>query len=91
MRADVGPVAEAEQARRELLRFPPDTAMAEVSGAAAAAFVAALGSPADVEVVDAGSGRWWVRAPDHQALCDALAATRRPAGRLRIEVDPLRL
>ena len=75
----------------ELLRLPPETAMAEVSGAAAAAFVEALGSPAGVEVVDAGSGRWWVRAPDHQALCDALAATRRPTGRLRIEVDPLRI
>ena len=91
VRADVGPVAEAERARRQLLRLPPHTAMAEVSGAAAAAFVEALGSPTDVEVVDAGSGRWWVRAPDHQALCDALAATRRPTGRLRIEVDPLRL
>ena len=32
-----------------------------------------------------------VRAPDHPALCDALAATTRPPGRLRIEVDPLRL
>ena len=91
LRADVGPVAEAERARRTLLRFPPDTAMAEVSGAAAPAFVALLGSPPDVEVVDTGSGRWWLRAPDHQTLCDALAAARRPPGRLRIEVDPQRV
>ena len=90
VRADVGPVAEAEQARRALLRFPPDTAMAEVSGPAAPAFIELLGAPIDVEVVEAGAGRWWLRAPDHQTLCDALAATRRPPGRLRIEVDPLR-
>ena len=89
--AEVGSVADAERARRQLLRFPPETAMAEVSGAAAPAFIEALGSPAEVEVVDAGSGHWWLRAPDHQTLCDAVATTRRPPGRLRIEVDPLRL
>jgi primosomal protein N' (replication factor Y) len=42
-------------------------------------------------VVAAGEGRWWLRARDHQVLCDALAAAPRPPGRLRIEVDPLRL
>ena len=31
-----------------------------------------------------------LRAADHRTLCDALAATARPPGRLRIEVDPLR-
>jgi primosomal protein N' (replication factor Y) (superfamily II helicase) len=91
VRADVGPVAAAELGRREVLRFPPVTAMAEVSGAAAAAFIEVLGSPLGVEVVDAGSGRWWLRAPDHATLCDALARPQRPAGRLRIEVDPMRL
>jgi hypothetical protein len=35
--------------------------------------------------------RWIVRALDHTVLCDTLAATPRPAGRLRVEVDPLRL
>jgi len=91
VRADVAPVAAAEQARRALLRFPPDTAMAEVSGAGARAFIDLLGAPIGVEVVDAGDGRWWLRAPDHRTLCDALANTPRPGGRLRIEVDPLRL
>ena len=89
--ADVQPVAEAERARRELLRFPPYSAMAEVSGAAAPAFVSALGRPAGIEVAEAGDGRWWVRAADHDVLCDALAQVDRPAGRLRIEVDPLRI
>ena len=79
VRADVGPVADAERARRQLLRFPPETAMAEVSGPAAPAFIEQLGAPAGVEVVEAGAGRWWLRAPDHQVLCDALAAP--PVGR----------
>jgi primosomal protein N' (replication factor Y) len=91
VRADVSAVAEADGARRTLLRFPPVTAMAEVSGAAASTFIEQLGTPIDVEVVEGGPGRWWLRAPDHQTLCDALAATRRPPGRLRIEVDPLRI
>jgi primosomal protein N' (replication factor Y) len=35
-------------------------------------------------------GTWSVRAPDHAALCDLLAAVPRPPGRLRVEVDPVR-
>ena len=91
VRADVAPVAAAEAARRTLLRFPPETAMAEVSGAAAPAFIDQLGTPDGVEVVEVGPDRWWLRAPDHEVLCDALAATARPAGRLRVEVDPARV
>jgi primosomal protein N' (replication factor Y) len=91
VRADVSLVAAAELDRREVLRFPPVTAMAEVSGAAAPAFIERLGAPLGVEVVDAGGGRWWLRAPDHTTLCDAVARPQRPPGRLRIEVDPLRL
>jgi len=91
VRADVGPVAAAERVRRELLRFPPVTALAEVSGAAAPAYIEQLGSPVGLEVVATGDGRWWLRAPDHATLCDAIESTPRPPGRLRIEVDPLRL
>lgn len=91
VRADVTAVAAAERARRELLRFPPCSALAEVSGAAAPAFVAALGQPAGVEVAEVTPGRWLVRASDHVTLCDALAEVRRPSGRLRVEVDPLRV
>jgi primosomal protein N' (replication factor Y) len=88
--ADPEIVAEAERARRELLRFPPCTAMAEVSGAAAPAFIEGFDPPPGVEVAEVVPGRWLLRAPDHQVLCDALAEARRPPGRLRIEVDPLR-
>jgi primosomal protein N' (replication factor Y) len=91
VRADVSGVSEAERARRELLRFPPFSALAELSGAAAPAYVQALGSPAGVQVVESAEGRWLVRASDHATLSDALASARRPPGRLRIEVDPLRV
>jgi hypothetical protein len=32
-----------------------------------------------------------VRADSSVTLCDALAATPRPSGRVRVEVDPLRI
>jgi hypothetical protein len=84
-------VASAERDRRAQLRFPPATALAEVSGAAAEAFVGALGACLGVEILGPSGGRWLVRAPDHRTLCDALAATPRPSGRLRVAVDPPRV
>ncbi|MGQ0832042.1 MAG: hypothetical protein ACT4OV_10230 [Microthrixaceae bacterium] len=89
--ADPGLVATAEHARRELLALPPITAIAQISGTAAPAFIESLGAPVGVEVVRQDGDRWLVRAPDHDALSDTLAAVRRPSGRLRIEVDPLRV
>jgi primosomal protein N' (replication factor Y) (superfamily II helicase) len=91
LHADPSRVATAERERRELLRFPPVTAMAEVSGAGAGAFAEALGHPLGVAVLGPSEGRWLVRAPDHATLCDALAATPRPPGRLRVAVDPPRV
>ena len=94
--ADPGRLTEPERARRAELRFPPVTAMAILSGAAAGTYVDALRA---VEAEDAGrgleilgpaDGRWLVRAPDHEALCDALASAPRPTGRLRVNVDPSR-
>jgi primosomal protein N' (replication factor Y) (superfamily II helicase) len=90
LHADPSRLAVVEAARRAALRFPPETAVAAVSGQAAAAFVAALPAGAGVEVLGPANDRWLLRAPDHKTLCDTLAATARPAGRLRIEVDPLR-
>jgi primosomal protein N' (replication factor Y) len=80
-----------ESARRAELEFPPAVAMAEVSGASAPAFIDALGQPLGIEVLGPTEGRWLLRAPEHRSLCDALAATPRPGGRLRVEVDPLRI
>ena len=52
-----------------------------------------LGDVAPIKLVIDGpaDGAWRLVSPSHQALCDALAAVERPAGRLRIEVDPLRV
>ena len=94
--ADPTRVSEQEWARRTELRFPPVTAMAMVSGEAAGAYVDALralparGEAPGLEVLGPADGRWLVRAADHERLCDALAAAPRPAGRLRVNVDPSR-
>lgn len=84
-------LAERERSRRELLKFPPFAAVAVVSGAAAPAFVADLGRPLGVDVLGPTDGQWLLRSPTHEPLLDALAATHRPTGRLRIAVDPMRL
>lgn len=80
-----------EQARRSLLQYPPYAAVAVVSGVAAPAFIDTLGRPLGVDVLGPTDGTWMLRAASHQPLLDALAATPRPAGRLRIAIDPLRL
>ena len=80
-----------ETARRQLLRYPPFAAVAEISGAGASAFVEKLGSPLGVEVMGPSDGEWLVRAPDSGVLADALALVDRPKERLRVAVDPLRM
>jgi primosomal protein N' len=86
--ADPGRLTAAELARREALRLPPYTALAEVSGPDAAAMVASL--PQSVERMGPDGDRWLVRAPDHTILSDALASVTRPRGRVRVVVDPAR-
>jgi primosomal protein N' (replication factor Y) (superfamily II helicase) len=83
-------VSDAEQERRQLLGYPPAKAMAVVSGASAPAWIDSFVAPIGVEVLGPSDGQWIVRAANHELLCDALASVSRPAGRLRIEVDPLR-
>ena len=74
------------------LGLPPFSALAVVSGPAADAYGAALreAAPVGVEVSGPVDGAWSVRAPDHRTLCDLLASVPRPAGRVRVEVDPVR-
>ena len=90
LHADPGRVSAADRERRIALGDPPFSATATVSGAAAEAYIEALGAPLGVEVLGPRDGVWLLRAPDHQTLCDALDATTRPPGRLRLSVDPLR-
>ncbi len=91
LHGDPGRLADDERPVREALAFPPFAALARVSGAAAPAFVGALAAQPQIDVGEPADGRWLVRAPTTAALCDALAATPRPPGRLRVEVDPPRL
>jgi primosomal protein N' (replication factor Y) (superfamily II helicase) len=89
--ADPARASDAERERRALLRFPPFAALALVSGAPAGAFVEPLMARVDVEVMGpAADGSYLLRAADIRTLCDALAATPRPGGRLRVAVDPAR-
>ena len=88
--ADPSRMIEAERANREVLGWPPFRAMAEVSGANAAAVVDQL-RLADVELLGPNDNKWLVRASSSADLANALAAVERPGGRVRIAVDPLRV
>jgi primosomal protein N' (replication factor Y) len=77
---------EAEERSAEALGLPPHVAICALRGTGAAAYAAALAATGVTLVEEAD--RFVVVAADHVALCDALAATPRPAEALRVEVDP---
>ncbi|CAA9238177.1 MAG: hypothetical protein AVDCRST_MAG20-1590 [uncultured Acidimicrobiales bacterium] len=89
--ADPGRVADAELERRRALLLPPVAALAHVAGAGAEVFARAAAGHAGVAALGPAAGDWLLRAADHRTLCDALAATPRPPGRLRVAVDPRRV
>ncbi len=89
LHADPGRLAAAEAPRRALLRLPPTTALALVSGDGADDFVTRLShSDRAVEVGSSTDGHFLVRAAGSKALADALASVGQPAPGTRIEVDP---
>ena len=99
--ADPTIVADAERARRRILGFPPFGGLAEVSGApdavdvACAALLSARALRVLGPVAVGTSSRALVQAESADVLCDALAEVdltpARERGRLRIDVDPLRV
>lgn len=91
--ADPGRLSEAERGLREALGLPPFSALARLSGAGADSYGTALrdAAPVGVEVSGPVDGAWSVRAPTHSELSNLLDTVKRPAGRLRVEVDPLRI
>jgi primosomal protein N' (replication factor Y) len=96
VRADPAFLAEAEGPRRKLLDLPPYSALARLTGDAPALAAAAgsLRSAGGIGVSEGAGDAVLVRAPSPERLADALAdalAAGRPAGRLRAEVDPLRV
>lgn len=93
--ADPSVVTDAEAVRRHALGFPPFGGLAVVSGTPDAVAEACRLLDGTVRVLGPSGGRALLRAASVEALCDALAATdltgARAIGRLRIEVDPLRI
>ncbi|HEX4863549.1 MAG TPA: hypothetical protein VFV02_05730, partial [Acidimicrobiales bacterium] len=88
--ADPGIMVESEVEARRALRLPPYTAVAVISGEVAEEYVKALAGTT-VEVLGPSEGEWMLKASDRATLSDALKSVPRPAGRLRIAVDPARL
>jgi primosomal protein N' (replication factor Y) (superfamily II helicase) len=91
-RGDLSEVAEGEESMRRSARLPPFSALASVSGPLAAGYADALreaGAGTGVTLSELPDAAYLVQAPDHDTLCDLLAAVPRPGGRgLRVAVDP---
>ncbi len=87
-RADPGLLAAAERPLRAALHLPPFGALALLRGPGSGELRRSLDWRDDLTTSSVGPDRWLVRAVDHRHLCDALAATPRPAG-ARVEVDPV--
>jgi primosomal protein N' (replication factor Y) (superfamily II helicase) len=84
----------AQAPMRATLRLPPHAALALLSGEAAPMWAETLRTyDAELQITGPDDGRFLVRATDHVSLADALARVdeNRPPGRVRIEVDPVRL
>lgn len=89
LHGDPSRLAAVEAPRRALLRLPPTTALALVSGEAADEFVARLTSRCgSLEVGSLAAGRFLIRASGSEVLADALASSGQSVPGLRIEVDP---
>jgi primosomal protein N' (replication factor Y) len=92
---DVMPVLERERRRRRELGFPPFGGLAEVSGDPEAVEAACNVLRDRLVVLGPSGGRALVRAASVAELCDVLSGTDlagvRALGRLRVDVDPLRV
>lgn len=89
---DPGLLSDADAEIREALRLPPHGALAQIAGEGAAAVADQLRAMLGVEVVGPDNhDAFLVKAADHKILCDALQTVTRPAERVRIAVDPVRV
>jgi primosomal protein N' (replication factor Y) (superfamily II helicase) len=95
--ADPFLVTDVERERRAALGFPPFGGLAVLSGAetAVSAATEALRASESLTVLGPAHGHTLLRAPTTTQLCDVLAGAdlepARAKGRLRVEVDPLRV
>ena len=86
--ADPAILATAERPVRRQLGLPPFGALALIRGPAALSYAEGLRRIHTLEVSVLELDRFLVRAENNAVLADGLAAVDRPAGRLRVEVDP---
>ena len=77
-----------ELERRKVLRLPPFSAQAEISGTSAEAFMNLLGKPENIKIMGPRDKSWLVQAENSEDLAELLNKAERPSGRLRIQVDP---
>jgi primosomal protein N' (replication factor Y) len=89
--ADPAILADEESDLRRVLGLPPSRSLAVVTGPGSAELVAGVEPGGPVEVIGPVSERWTLRAGTAAELCDVVAGLERPAERVRIEVDPLRV
>ena len=90
-KGDPAIVAIAERNRRQALALPPYGAQVALSGAGATELVDAFGTVDGVQLRGPVEERWLIRAARLEPVLDRLAEIPRPAARVRIEVDPLRI
>ena len=94
VQGDPGSVATAQRDVRRVFHQPPYGAWALVSGAGAPEFIErveqqrTIAQGSGVEVRKQGD-RWRLSAATHDELLNLINSVERPAGRIRIEVDPL--
>jgi primosomal protein N' (replication factor Y) len=97
MLAEPALVSESEHVRREMLGFPPARSMVVVGGEHAGEYVReieavlAAEGVADAEVVERSPSQWLIRSSQRAAVLNAIASVKRPPGRMRVQVDPMRL
>jgi primosomal protein N' (replication factor Y) len=91
--ADPGRMVDEERAIRAALGFPPDGALAEVSGQGADELAASLmAAEPPVQVLGPrADGHYLIRADDPDRLASALGEVPRPTARVRVAVDPPRV
>lgn len=90
-KGDPAIVAIAERNRRQALALPPYGAQVALSGAGATELVDAFGTVDGVQLRGPVEERWLIRAARLEPVLDRLAEIPRPAARVRVEVDPLRI
>jgi primosomal protein N' (replication factor Y) len=86
--ADPSRLEAVEEPRRAMLRLPPTTALALLSGEGSAELAARLGGGGAVEVGGLAPDRFLIRAGTPDGLAEALAGAGHRQGATRVEVAP---